>query len=54
MEDEATKFCVSWFTMKVINVAITMFVTSWNSHPIPGKFFCHCFNLISSFLHVCS
>ena len=38
MDDEATKFCVSWFSIKVITIAINIFVTSWNSHPIPCMF----------------
>ena len=39
MGEEVTKFCVSWVTIKVIEVAILTFVHAWNSrnsHRIPG------------------
>ena len=36
MGDDLTKFCVSWVTIKVIEVAIQTFVQAWNSHRIPG------------------
>ena len=36
MDSETTRFCVSWFTTQVANEAITMFITSWNLHPVPG------------------
>lgn len=36
MGDELTKFCVSWVTIKVIEVAFQTFVQAWNSHRIPG------------------
>lgn len=38
MDNETTKFCVSWFAMQIVNEATTMFISSWNSHPIPGMF----------------
>ena len=31
------KFCVSWFTLQVAQVGTTLFVQSWNEHPIPSK-----------------
>ena len=36
MEDEVTKFCVSWITKQVVMVGLKYAVDSWNSHPIPG------------------
>lgn len=37
MEDEVTKFCISWVAKKVVEVGLSYVVNSWNSHPIPGK-----------------
>ena len=37
IEDEVTKFCVSWVAKKVVQVGVSYVVNSWNSHPIPGK-----------------
>lgn len=37
MEDEVTKYCVSWITRQVVEVGLEYAVSSWNSHPIPGK-----------------
>lgn len=37
MDDEVTKFCISSVTRKVVQVGIRYAVSSWNSHPIPGK-----------------
>ncbi|CAH3033724.1 unnamed protein product [Porites lobata] len=37
IEDEVTKFCVSWVAKKVVEVGVSYMVNSWNSHPIPGK-----------------
>lgn len=37
MEDEVTKFCVSWVAKKVVEVGLSYVVNSWNSHPIPGN-----------------
>lgn len=36
MENELHKFCVSWFSIRVLAVGINLFVASWNNHPIPG------------------
>lgn len=37
LTDEPTsKFCVSWFVMQVANLRNTLFVWSWNAHPMPG------------------
>ena len=35
-EDLMVQYCVSWFAIQVCNVGVSMFVMSWNSHPIPG------------------
>ena len=37
IEDEVTKFCVSWVARKVVQEGLRYVVNSWNSHPIPGK-----------------
>lgn len=37
MEDEVTKYCVSWVTRQVAEVGLQYAVSSWNSHPIPGS-----------------
>ena len=37
MSNELHKFCVSWVTIQVIAPAVTTFVSSWNSHVIPGR-----------------
>lgn len=39
MEDDVTKFCVSWVTRQVVEVGLGYAVNSWNSHPIPGNSF---------------
>ena len=41
LEDSAHKFCVSWFSIKVVSVGIDLFINSWNNHPIPGTLI-HC------------
>ena len=37
MEDEVTKYCVSWVTRQVVEVGLRYAVNSWNCHPIPGR-----------------
>ena len=37
MDDEATKFCVSWVTSRVCHVGSLQVIDAWNSHSIPGK-----------------
>ena len=37
MEDEITKYCVSYVTIAVISNAINDFVSAWNYHRIPGN-----------------
>ena len=36
MADDLHKYCVSWFTIKVVTVGVSLFIQSWNNHPIPG------------------
>ncbi len=35
--EEIDKFCVSWVAINVTYPAVTRFVSSWNSHRIPGR-----------------
>lgn len=49
MDDPSTQFCVSSFVMKVINVGVSSFVSSWNAHPIPGLFFETCTHVSNSY-----
>lgn len=37
LDDDATKFCVSWFVSRVADTGIKQVIDSWNNHPIPGK-----------------
>ena len=36
MQDETTKFCVSWATIQVASVGLIKFIQAWNSHRIDG------------------
>lgn len=38
IDDPLHLFCVSWVTIKVAFVGVTLFVKSWNNHPIPGNY----------------
>ena len=38
MDCPLTKYCVSWFTIRVANVGATIVVQAWNNHPIPGMY----------------
>ena len=40
MDCSHSKFCVSWFTLRVANVGTAMAIQAWNNHPIPGKLGC--------------
>lgn len=40
LDNDHTKYCVSWFTVHVANVGTTMFVNAWNEHRISGNIFC--------------
>ena len=33
-ENPKVQYCVSWFSIQVCNVGISIFVSSWNSHGI--------------------
>ena len=37
LDSELTQYCVSWFGVHVAGVGISLFVHSWNEHPIPGR-----------------
>ena len=37
MDDLMHKFCVSWFSICVVNVGITHLIKAWNNHTIPGQ-----------------
>ena len=37
LDDDRDRFCVSWFSIKVVSVGIQLFVASWNEHPMPGS-----------------
>lgn len=36
LDIDLDKYCVSWFTIQVAAAGVELFVTAWNSHPIPG------------------
>lgn len=36
MDCSHTKYCVSWFTIRVASVGAAIAVQSWNSHPVSG------------------
>ena len=36
MQCEHTKFCISYYTIKVSIVGTSLAVNSWNNHKIPG------------------
>ena len=36
MDDDITKFCVSWLMTRVADPGIKQVIQSWNSHSIPG------------------
>ena len=38
LDASSHQFCISWFTLRVVQVGTTMFVRSWNEHPIPSNF----------------
>ena len=35
MDDDITKFCISWFVSRVADTGIKQVIDSWNNHPIP-------------------
>ena len=34
LDDQMCKFCVSWYTLRVANIGISLLISSWNEHPI--------------------
>ena len=38
MDNNAFKFCVSAVAMKVAGYGLQLVISSWNKHPIAGKF----------------
>ncbi len=36
LEDPLHQYCCSWLSLQVANVGTSLFVASWNAHPIPG------------------
>ena len=36
MDDSMHKFCVSWFSIHVVNVGVVLLIKAWNNHTIPG------------------
>lgn len=37
MDDPVHQYCTSWFSIQVANVGVSLFMSSWNQHPIPSK-----------------
>ena len=37
MDDPTDLYCMSWFSIQVANVGVSLFISSWNQHPIPSK-----------------
>lgn len=37
LDDPTTQFCTSCFSIKVASAGVTLFLTSWNQHPISGR-----------------
>ena len=38
MDSAITKYCVSWFSIRVANVCTLVAVNSWNQHTLYGKY----------------
>ena len=38
VDNDMTKYCVSWFSIRVVNVGTLIAVDSWNQHTIHGKY----------------
>ncbi len=36
LEDPLHQYCCSWLSLQVANVGTSLFVASWNAHPMPG------------------
>ena len=37
-DDNVHKYCISWFIIQVASIGTSIFVRSWNEHPIPGNY----------------
>ncbi|KAK3738875.1 hypothetical protein QZH41_014659 [Actinostola sp. cb2023] len=40
MTDDTDRFCVSWITIQTVQAGLRELLSAWNSHSIPGKYFC--------------
>ena len=36
LDDDLSRYCISWCSICVASVGVALFVSSWNEHPIPG------------------
>ena len=53
MDAPIDQYCTSWFSIQVANVGVSLFMSSWNQHPIPSKFILlHCVISILYFMQV--
>jgi hypothetical protein len=37
LDDQIQKYSISWFIIHVANVGVTLFISAWNQHTIPGR-----------------
>ena len=47
MDNPMHQYCVSFFSINVVNVGISLFINSWNNHPIPGMYVEQPLNIIT-------
>ena len=38
IDNPSDRFCTSWYTLNVANVGVSLFISSWNEHRIPGEY----------------
>jgi len=38
LDDPVHQYCMSWISIQVANVGVSLFISSWNQHPIPSMF----------------
>ncbi len=36
LDSKVDKYCISWFTINVANAGVSLFLSAWNEHTIPG------------------